>query len=110
MMQIASVVVLATLLATVLGVPGEITFFEKPNQMGSTWVYRPPGYNDAPSPLKHNAYSFETTADITVYAISIQTGGSCLYNEIRPNDYDNNWTWATKFDGVSDSKMDCEPA
>ena len=35
-------------------------------------------------------------------------GGACLYRAIRPDDHSDNWSWATKFDGVSDTTMSCE--
>lgn len=91
--------------------PGQVYFWPEPNQMGSggAWAYTPPGYSEADPRVKRHAYSFDSHASVSVYAISYQPGGSCLYREIRPDDYDNNWTaWATKFDGVSDSTMGCE--
>ncbi|MEV4439968.1 hypothetical protein AB0K09_13240 [Streptomyces sp. NPDC049577] len=92
--------------------PGQVYFWPGPNQMGSggAWAYTPPGYREADARLKRHAYSFDSHARVTVYAISHQGGGVCLYRAIRPDDYDNNWTaWATKFDGVSDTTMGCEP-
>ncbi|MFD5327968.1 hypothetical protein [Streptomyces sp. NPDC127092] len=90
---------------------GSVTFWSEPNQQGSAWTYTPPGYYETGSPVQRHAYSFESNADVSVYAISYQGNGSCLYRQIHPGDWDNNWTsWATKFDGVSDTTMDCEPA
>jgi hypothetical protein len=92
--------------------PGQVYFWPEPNQMGSggAWPYSPPGYREADARVKRHAHSFDSHARVSVYAISEQPGGACLYREIRPDDYDNNWTaWATKFDGVSDTTMGCEP-
>ncbi|MFD7166076.1 hypothetical protein [Streptomyces violascens] len=92
--------------------PGQVYFWAGPNQMGDggAWAYKPPGYREADPRIKRHAYSFDSHAGVTVYAISHQGGGGCLYRAILPDDYDNNWTaWATKFDGVSDNKMGCEP-
>ncbi|MCI3272028.1 hypothetical protein [Streptomyces cylindrosporus] len=91
--------------------PGQVYFWPEPGQMGAggAWAYTPPGYREADSRVKRHAYSFDSHAAVSVYAISYQGGGSCLYREIRPDDYDNDWTaWATKFDGVSDTTMGCE--
>ncbi|OIV36357.1 hypothetical protein BIV57_16660 [Mangrovactinospora gilvigrisea] len=90
---------------------GHVYFWYGTNQMGGqgAWDYVPGGYKEAPDWLKRHVYSFDSHASVTVYAISYQSGGDCLYREIRPDDYDNNWTaWAGKFDGVSDSTMGCE--
>ncbi|MEU9112221.1 hypothetical protein AB0D04_10585 [Streptomyces sp. NPDC048483] len=92
--------------------PGQVHFWPEPHQMGSggAWAYSPPGYREADPRVQRHAYSFDSHAPVSVYAISYQPGGRCLYREIRPDDYDNNWTaWGTKFDGVSDTKMGCEP-
>ncbi|MEV8524717.1 hypothetical protein AB0451_11305 [Streptomyces sp. NPDC052000] len=92
--------------------PGQVYFWSGPDQMGAggAWAYKPPGYREADPRIKRRAYSFDSHAGVTVYAISHQGGGDCLYRAILPDDYDNNWTaWATKFDGVSDNKMGCEP-
>ncbi|MFC8520385.1 hypothetical protein [Streptomyces sp. NPDC057257] len=91
--------------------PGQVYFWPEPGQMGAggAWAYSPPGYREADPRVKRHAYSFDSHAAVSVYAISYQSGGSCLYREIRPDDYDNDWTaWATKFDGVSDTTMGCE--
>ncbi|MGW1866268.1 hypothetical protein ACWCPS_11990 [Streptomyces mauvecolor] len=92
--------------------PGQVYFWPGPGQMGDggAWAYKPPGYREADPRIKRHAYSFDSHASVTVYAISHQGGGGCLYRAILPDDYDNNWTaWATKFDGVSDNTMGCEP-
>ena len=91
--------------------PGQVYFWPGPDQTGNggAWAYKPPGYREADPRIKRHAYSFDSHAKVTVYAISHQNGGGCLYRAILPDDYDNNWTaWATKFDGVSDNKMGCE--
>ncbi|UXY21062.1 hypothetical protein N8I84_21995 [Streptomyces cynarae] len=90
--------------------PGHVYFWPDPNQMGpgGAWGYAPPGYREADPRVKRHAYSFDSRASVTVYAISYQPGG-CLYRAIYPDDYSNNWEWATKFDGVSDSTMGCRP-
>ncbi|WP_406507828.1 hypothetical protein [Streptomyces sp. NBC_00212] len=91
---------------------GQVYFWAGPDQMGNggAWAYKPPGYREADPRIKRRAYSFDSHASVTVYAISHQGGGGCLYRAILPGDYDNDWTaWATKFDGVSDNKMGCEP-
>ncbi|MFI1766610.1 hypothetical protein ACH41H_31780 [Streptomyces sp. NPDC020800] len=98
--------------ATAAAPPGHVYFWSEPGQMGAggAWDYSPGGYKEADPHVKRHAYSFDSHAAVTVYAISYQRGGGCLYRAIRPDDYDNNWTaWATKFDGVSDSTMGCEP-
>ncbi|MCL3998983.1 hypothetical protein [Streptomyces lavenduligriseus] len=59
--------------------------------------------------MKRSAYSFDSHASVTVYAINFQRGDSCLYRAIRPDDYSDNWEWATKFEGVSDTTMGCQP-
>ncbi|MGW0711020.1 hypothetical protein ACWD4G_34550 [Streptomyces sp. NPDC002643] len=92
--------------------PGYVYFWREPNQMGAggAWDYAPPGYKEAADRVKRHAYSFDSHARASVFAISHPPGGGCLYREIRPDDYDNNWTaWATKIDGVSDTRMGCEP-
>jgi hypothetical protein len=71
-------------------------------------VAAPPGSREADPRVKRHAYSFDSHASVTVYAISYQPG-DCLYRAIHPDDYSNNWEWATKFDGVSDSTMGCQP-
>jgi hypothetical protein len=90
--------------------PGHVYFWPDPNQMGpgGAWDYAPPGYREADSRVKRHAYSFDSHAPVTVYAISYQPD-SCLYRAIYPDDYSNNWEWATKFDGVSDTTMGCRP-
>ncbi|MCM2412730.1 MULTISPECIES: hypothetical protein [unclassified Streptomyces] len=92
--------------------PGQVYFWPDANQMGAggAWAYTPPGYREADPRVKRHAFSFDSHAPGSVFAISFQPGGGCLFREIRPDDYDNNWTaWATKFDGVSDTAMGCEP-
>ncbi|MGW5608053.1 hypothetical protein ACWEWI_18505 [Streptomyces sp. NPDC003753] len=90
--------------------PGHVYFWPDPNQMGpgGAWDYAPPGYREADPRVKRHAYSFDSHASVTVYAISYQPDG-CLYRAIYPDDYSNNWEWATKFDGISDSTMGCQP-
>ncbi|MCC3771596.1 hypothetical protein [Streptomyces sp. UNOC14_S4] len=90
--------------------PGQVYFWPEQGQMGpgGAWAYTPPGYREADARVKRHAFSFDSHARVSVYSISHRSGG-CLYREIRPDDYDNNWTaWATKFDGVSDTTMGCE--
>lgn len=90
--------------------PGQVCFWTKPGMMGQAWCYGPPGYAEAENGTQRNAYSFESRYNGTVYAISYGAGSSCVYREIRADDYDENWTaWATKLDGVSHETMGCEP-
>ncbi|MFC8430741.1 hypothetical protein [Streptomyces sp. NPDC057253] len=90
--------------------PGHVYFWAEPGQMGAggAWDYLPPGYKEAEPRVKRHAYSFDSRASGTVYAIGFQSGGACLYRAIHPDDYSDNWSWATKFDGVSDTTMGCE--
>ncbi|MFD7202535.1 hypothetical protein [Streptomyces sp. NPDC059893] len=89
--------------------PGQVCFWTEAGQHGQAWCYAPPGYAEAENGTQRHAYSFDSRVDGTVYAISYGPGNSCLYREIRKDDYDENWeAWATKFDGVSDNKMGCE--
>ncbi|MGW5862426.1 hypothetical protein ACWFRJ_09685 [Streptomyces sp. NPDC055239] len=89
--------------------PGRVCFWTEPGMMGQAWCYGPPGYAEAENGTQRHAYSFESRINGTVYAISFGAGSSCLYREIRADDYDENWTaWATKLDGVSDTTMGCE--
>jgi len=89
--------------------PGQVCFWTEPGQHGQAWCYAPPGYAEAENGTQRHAYSFDSRVDGTVYAISYGPGNSCLYREIRKDDYDENWeAWATKFDGVSDNRMGCE--
>ncbi|MEN2424220.1 hypothetical protein AABB02_39720 [Streptomyces rimosus] len=90
--------------------PGRICFWTEPGMMGQSWCYGPPGYAEAENGTQRHAYSFESRYNGTVYAISYGAGSSCLYREIRADDYDENWTaWAGKLDGVSHETMGCEP-
>lgn len=92
--------------------PGHVYFWAEPNHMGAggAWDYSPPGYKEADARVKRHAYSIDSAAAVTVYAVSHQDGGQCLYRAIHPDDHDDNWTaWATKIDGVSDTTMGCEP-
>ncbi|RLV04380.1 hypothetical protein CTZ27_10435 [Streptomyces griseocarneus] len=89
---------------------GQVYFWPGPGQTGAggAWAYTPPGYREADARIKRRAYSFESNATVSVYAI-YDTRNGCLYREIRPGDYDNNWTaWAAKFDGVSNTTQGCE--
>ncbi|MFJ9245494.1 hypothetical protein [Streptomyces sp. NPDC101776] len=91
--------------------PGQVYFWPEAGQMGAggAWAYSPPGYREADTRVKRHAYSFDSHASVSVYAISYQGGGGCLYREIRPDDYSDNWAeWGGKFDGVSDTRMGCE--
>ncbi|MFE0131437.1 hypothetical protein ACFWY6_07620 [Streptomyces sp. NPDC059037] len=90
--------------------PGQVCFWTKPGMMGQGWCYGPPGYAEAENGTQRNAYSFESRANSSVYAISYGPGAGCVYREIRKDDYDENWTaWATRLDGVSHEKLGCEP-
>ncbi|WP_189956449.1 hypothetical protein [Streptomyces alanosinicus] len=96
---------------TAAAVPaGHVYVWPEPNQMGSggAWDYVPPGYREADPRVKRHAYSFDSHASVTVYAISYQPGGNCLYRAIYPDDYSDSWEWAQRFDGVSDTAMGCE--
>ncbi|MFI6056205.1 hypothetical protein ACIBCO_39845 [Streptomyces violascens] len=89
---------------------GHVYFWSGPNQMGAggAWDYQPPGYREAAPRVKRQAHSFDSHASVTVYAISYQGGGGCLYRAIYPGDYSDNWEWAGKFDGVSNTDMGCD--
>jgi hypothetical protein len=86
---------------------GHVYFWPRPGQMGAAWDYSPPGYKEADPRVKRSAGSYDSHASVTVYAISYQPGGQCLYRAIYPDDYSDNWEWAGKFDGVSDTTMGC---
>ncbi|MDT0464979.1 hypothetical protein [Streptomyces gibsoniae] len=90
--------------------PGHVYFWPAPNQTGPSgaWDYAPPGYREADPRVRRHAYSFDSHASVTVYAISYGSDG-CLYRAIRPGDHSENWEWAQKFDGVGDTTMGCEP-
>ncbi|MEU3736132.1 MULTISPECIES: hypothetical protein [unclassified Streptomyces] len=89
--------------------PGQVCFWTKPGMMGQAWCYGPPGYAEAENGTQRSAHSFESRANGSVYAISYGSGSSCVYREIRKDDYDEDWTaWATKLDGVSHETMGCE--
>ncbi|MGN5376668.1 hypothetical protein BIV25_36600 [Streptomyces sp. MUSC 14] len=95
--------------ASIGAVPtGHVYFWPEPGQMGGAWDYAPPGFKAAEPPVKRSAGSFDSHASVTVYAISDQPGGRCLYRAIYPDDYSDNWDWAGKFDGVSDTTMGCQ--
>ncbi|MFI1200710.1 hypothetical protein K2224_39010 (plasmid) [Streptomyces sp. BHT-5-2] len=95
--------------ARIAAVPtGHVYFWPKSGQMGGAWDYSPPGYKEATPPVKRSAVSFDSHASVTVYAISYENGGGCLYRAIHPDDYSENWEWAGKFDGVSNTTMGCE--
>ncbi|MFI6874132.1 hypothetical protein ACIBL6_11890 [Streptomyces sp. NPDC050400] len=88
--------------------PGQVCFWTEPGMHGQAWCYAPPGYAEAENGTQRHAYSFESRAGQSVYAISY-TVSNCLYREIRPGDYSDNWEWAQKLDGVADNTMGCEP-
>ncbi|MEV0317790.1 hypothetical protein ACIBKX_03505 [Streptomyces sp. NPDC050658] len=89
--------------------PGRICFWTQPGMMGQSWCYGPPGYAEAENGTQRNAHSFESRYNGSVYAISYGSGSSCVYREIRTDDYDEDWSWAGKLDGVSHETMGCEP-
>ncbi|MFG2497278.1 hypothetical protein ACGFSB_03535 [Streptomyces sp. NPDC048441] len=89
--------------------PGRVCFWSQPGMMGQSWCYGPPGYAEAENGTQRQAHSFESRYNGTVYAISYGSGSSCVYREIRSDDYDEDWSWATKLDGVSHETMGCEP-
>ncbi|MFI0983590.1 hypothetical protein ACH4SP_42100 [Streptomyces sp. NPDC021093] len=89
--------------------PGRVCFWTQPGMMGQSWCYGPPGYAEAENGTQRNAHSFESRYNGTVYAISYGSGSSCVYREIRTDDYDEDWAWAGKVDGVSHETMGCEP-
>lgn len=82
--------------------PGQVYFWPDANQMGQggAWACSPPGHRELGLRVKRHAYSFGSRAPGSVFAIGFQPGGGYLFREIRPDDYDNNWTaWAMKIDG-----------
>ncbi|MEU5996787.1 hypothetical protein ABZ837_03035 [Streptomyces sp. NPDC047197] len=89
---------------------GEVCFSTEPGYAGASWCYRPPGYTDVPERLHNNAASFESNADVTVYAIAWVGPGQCLYRTIWSGDRSPNWEWRNKLDAVqSDRPTDCQP-
>ncbi|MFI5661231.1 hypothetical protein [Streptomyces sp. NPDC051684] len=88
--------------------PGQVCFWTEVGMHGQAWCYGPPGYADAENGTARHAVSFDSRVAGTVYAISYTATG-CLYREIRRDDYSENWEWAGKLDGVSDTTMGCEP-
>lgn len=84
---------------TAAAIPGQVCFWTGAGQMGNAWCYRPGGYAEVEPPVQRNAHSFRSDYNGTVYAISWQSWG-CVYREIRPYDYSDDWEWATKLDGV----------
>ncbi|MEV7003871.1 hypothetical protein AB0N62_40355 [Streptomyces sp. NPDC093982] len=90
--------------------PGEVCFYTQPGYAGASWCYRPPGYADVPAPLHDNAASFESNADVTVYAIDWVRPGECLYRTIWTGDRSTNWEWRNKLDAVQSVRpTDCQP-
>lgn len=88
---------------------GEVCFYTEPGYAGASWCYRPPGYADVPGSLHDNAASFESNADVTVYAIDWVRPGECLYRTIWTGDRSTNWEWRNKLDAVqSVQPTDCQ--
>lgn len=87
--------------------PGQVCFWTEIGMHGQAWCYGPPGYADAENGTARHATSFDSHVSGTVYAISYTSTG-CVYREIRRDDYSENWEWAGKLDGVSDTTMGCE--
>ncbi|GHG41295.1 hypothetical protein GCM10018980_16310 [Streptomyces capoamus] len=87
--------------------PGQVCFWTDIGQHGQAWCYGPPGYAEAENSTQRHAVSFVSSVNVSVYAISYTAVG-CLYREIRPGDYSENWEWANKLDGVSDNPMGCD--
>ncbi|MER7346426.1 hypothetical protein ABT390_13645 [Streptomyces aurantiacus] len=89
---------------------GEVCFHTEPGYAGASWCYRPPGYADVPAPLHNNAASFESNADVTVYALDWVGPGDCLYRTIWTGDRSPNWEWRNKLDAVQSVRpTDCKP-
>ncbi|GGV21532.1 hypothetical protein [Streptomyces spectabilis] len=89
---------------------GDVCFYTEPGYAGASWCYRPPGYADVPAPLHDNAASFESNADVTVYAIDWVRPGECLYRTIWTGDRSTNWEWRNKLDAVQSVRpTDCRP-
>ncbi|MEU7579998.1 hypothetical protein AB0B50_20645 [Streptomyces sp. NPDC041068] len=88
---------------------GDVCFYTEPGYAGASWCYRPPGYADVPAPVHDNAASFESNADVTVYAIDWVRPGECLYRTIWTGDRSTNWEWRNKLDAVqSVEPTDCQ--
>ncbi|GAA2660044.1 hypothetical protein GCM10010400_17970 [Streptomyces aculeolatus] len=89
--------------------PGEVCFWTKPGQMGEGWCYRPGGYAELPGNLHDNAYSVRSDYNGSVWAIDWTRHG-CVFREIRAYEFDDNWDWGNKIDGVDSSRpADCQP-
>ncbi|MER7174899.1 hypothetical protein [Streptomyces mesophilus] len=90
--------------------PGAVCFHTEPGGDGASWCYRPSwGYADVPEPLHNNAASFESDADVTVYAIDWVSPSECHYQSIWPGDLSTNWEWRNKLDAVqSERPTDCQ--
>ncbi|MFF0740178.1 hypothetical protein ACFYVL_07225 [Streptomyces sp. NPDC004111] len=60
--------------------------------------------------MHRKAASFESNADVTVYAIHWARPGECLYRTIWTGDRSTSWEWRNKLDAVqTDRPSDCQP-
>ncbi|MCX5206236.1 hypothetical protein OG897_33135 [Streptomyces sp. NBC_00237] len=90
--------------------PGDVCFYSEPNYAGASWCYRPFGYVDVPEAVHRKAASFESNADVAVYALHWTGPGQCLYRTIWTGDRSTSWEWRSKLDAVQSTKpSDCQP-
>ncbi|MEV6108947.1 hypothetical protein AB0M28_30230 [Streptomyces sp. NPDC051940] len=87
--------------------PGDVCFYNETGYRGGSWCYRPFGYTDVPEHIHDNARSFESNADVTVYAID-HSGGRCYYRKIWTGDRSPDWAWGSRIDGVATDDQGCE--
>ncbi|MEU8890759.1 hypothetical protein [Streptomyces sp. NPDC048442] len=90
--------------------PGDVCFYSEPGYHGASWCYRPYGYIDVPEQVHRKAASFESNADVTVYAIHWVRPGECLYRTIWTGDRSTGWEWRDRLDAVQSVRpADCQP-
>lgn len=87
---------------------GEVCFYTEPGYRGASWCYRPWGYADVPDFLHDRARSFESNADVVVYAIDHGPAGHCYQRKVWVGDRDPNWAWGNRLDGVATDPQGCE--
>ena len=113
-MRALAVAAFATVLPMTLSTPssaaaaGEVCFYTEPGYRGASWCYRPWGYADVPDFLHDKARSFESNADVVLYAIDHAPGGACYYRKIWVGDRSPDWAWGSRIDGVGSDSQGCE--
>lgn len=87
--------------------PGDVCFYTQTHYNGASWCYRPAGYANVPDHIHDKARSFESNADVTVYALDF-AGARCYYRAIWTGDRSTDWDWGRRIDGVATDKRGCE--